>query len=550
MNITVPLRFEGQYNRYIYNVPSPNLYSTQLTRQRSFATRAMYEYEYTKLRNGVSYFVTFTFNDNSVIKLRGSNYCNNSSFRSFLVNKLYKTIERKYNCKVKYFCCGELGEGKGKRGYANNPHFHVIFYLTPTSQDSILPSEQTFFRLIRDYWESEDVTCNPRYYNYGIVSGSKRGTSALTSSDACGYVAKYVTKDKFHYQKLDELRNSVFRILFRFWQNMDKLDMYDFQQCDYDYLLIFHRFGKIQIDSTDSIYKYLLSLFLLFFNLNHSTFSHEINQLYELRDIATNYLKKYLLPKPFLSNGLGLYAMSQVRDWSRPCLPYKTGHGIQYFPIPQYIYRKKFFDVERYQLYNAKYDVIEYRTRYVPNEEHKKLFGNYEFFRTMFNRSFTKFVENFRINQNLSLDSIIEFLYSHKLIPKKPTYLPPQALTSISLSTLFFYYIYKNYYEGTTFTPSFIHINEPSNLEIILDHLHNDYINLKYESKIITSTDSTYLSPIPESFPSDRYFAKYFPSFQIIDYLLTYLSYFINEELVQKNDEWRQIRRNHFVHSD
>ncbi len=42
---------------------------------------------------------------------------------------------RKYGTTFKYFVGAQLGDGKGERGFHNNPHYHVLFFLENANND-------------------------------------------------------------------------------------------------------------------------------------------------------------------------------------------------------------------------------------------------------------------------------------------------------------------------------------------------------------------------------------------------------------------------------
>lgn len=565
MELSYNTRFVSENMRTKVRVPSSKLYTSQLSIQRGYAIRASYEYKNCIAQNGVAYFVTFTFNNNSLLTLgiNGVNYnfCNNTSFRLFLVNYLYKKILRKFHCKFRYFCTGELGEGKGVRGVDNNPHFHVIFYLYPIDSNSVIPCESEFFDIIKEYWQGNHN--NPNNYRYGIVGGSSSGESKLTSDNACLYVAKYSMKD-FCYKTRKNLLSDYCLQMFQYFYDSifsvtevisdinsslpDKSKLKSSQLITYK--PYFHRhLYKLQIIDTPSVDKYLLYLFLTF--INSPSFSSDLTENIDwLVKTATDYLSNYLLPKVLLSQGLGLNALEDVEDWTSPKLPYKTAKGIRFFPIPTYLYRKKFYDVIYYKV-DDNGEMVS-RSHYSINDDYKKLF-TYSVFTDKLTDSVYSIKSHIYPYRYSSASNILDALARlninpfdiHKpLSPVYSEYFKHLTFNDISHHDILLYCVYYFIYYGRNYELTFdLDPSKYLSSDFLLNNFYNDFQKFLHE-------DITF-SPVPVSHGSfsrtDKYFAPYFHKFELINLLLLYHSYFKNDELFKKNDEWRRVRRAHFA---
>lgn len=83
-----------------------------------------------------------------------------------------KRLLRKYNVKLRYFCCGEYG------GKTNRPHFHAIFFFKGSDH------ETTF--LLRGFFRREFLDC--------WTLGSVLDFRDLSGEGAAGYCNKYMAK--------------------------------------------------------------------------------------------------------------------------------------------------------------------------------------------------------------------------------------------------------------------------------------------------------------------------------------------------------------------
>lgn len=542
MDVSFSTYYNNEHLRTKIRVPSPSLMTSQLSRQRGYAMRACYEYKYCKDNNGVAYFATFTYNDSSVINLslNGFNYgnfCNNKSFRLFLVNYLYKKVQRLYNCRFTYFCTGELGEGKGKRGYANNPHFHVIFYLYPIDSNSLLPTEAEFFTLLRDYWQGKDISDKQRY-RYGIVSGSKGRSSVINSDDAIQYVSKYVTKDDNYFSKSCKLRQYIVDYFLQLHFTSD-----DLFYRELDFLPHFHKYWrKCSIIDISTLNLYLQQVF---FNFYDDTDTSSID---DVTDIAFKYLSNYLLPKTLLSQGLGLYGNTFVTDWHNPKLPYKTGHGIVNFPIPLYLYRKQFYEVEYFKV-TDRYLIVLNRTHYKPNQFYIDIKKDELTFTKNFVSFCSHLYNDIRCFLNVPLSNLVDFLNTRGVFVEEFQQFKNLrffGIKDIKLSDIYVFHGYYSLFFGRDITPYFVDFDNISNSNL-LSYFYN--YHCKFLDSLANSYRQDFKLPAHVCNKTLEFFSPYALKFSLINLILTYKQYFKNDDIYKKNSEWRKIRRSHFYNS-
>lgn len=268
--------------------------------------------------------------------------------RSLLTGGFNKYLLRNYGSVLRYFVSGELGDGKGVRGYHNNPHYHILFYLYPTSAfpdkefidaSGYTPISPIVFRsLVRKYWQGFDQDIDGKRdfrtsCKYGIV---KEGLYCGLIQDYHGlfYCAKYVCKDvtlKMYESKLD----SHLRIRFGKYRYSSK-SVIDFLSSYPQYLKDLMSSGFF--DDVSSIgFDDLLSYMKSEYNKFCDEHIHECvkSGLSDFRNRHSNKVR--------LSNGVGDYGLDFIDSNSLISIPSKK--GFKKIPISQYYFRKKYTDV-------------------------------------------------------------------------------------------------------------------------------------------------------------------------------------------------------------
>lgn len=235
-----------------------------------------------------------TYNDKACPCYLGRNCFDYEDLRDLFTGGFRKQLLRKYGCTFKYFVGAELGDGKGKRGLFNNPHYHILFFVVSACDDRfpyVQISPEDFRHLVRLYWQGfdEDLVGWHSYKSakYGIArEGDNCGL--VTDFRACVYCAKYCVKDV-------GLRN--------FEAEVSKV---------------------------------------LRFNLSSQYSGDEL----ELKvKEGLNYYRNRYTNKVRISHGVGDYALDFISDKFEPRIqiPYKSGFKNR--PIGMYYYRKLFTDV-------------------------------------------------------------------------------------------------------------------------------------------------------------------------------------------------------------
>lgn len=186
--------FDPSRTKLVNEILNPVMFHSKRMKIENYENRLYFEFLNTQKKNGSTFFYTLTYNDKSVPKYDGHNVFNYDDLRDLLNGAFVKMLLRKYHCHMKYFVGSELGEGAGKRGYANNPHYHCLFFVVPEFGYDVI-SPEDFKGLIEDYWQGfREGHGNYRDAKYGIACpGDDLGF--VKSFQACYYCAKYVSKD-------------------------------------------------------------------------------------------------------------------------------------------------------------------------------------------------------------------------------------------------------------------------------------------------------------------------------------------------------------------
>lgn len=532
----IPLRtfIDSPNRRTCVNVPNNN-YLTALSRQRGFQMRLHYEYEYCKLCNGKCYFITLTYNDNALLRLFGENWCNNDSFRQLMINKVYKSLLRRYNCSCRYFCAGELGEGKGSRGVGNNPHFHCLFFVYLNAPKPLkriyknsqrvnvvdnqhigrIPNANEFMAIVSDYWRGN--VANPQDAPFGICSYSK-GNPEILGDGAFNYVVKYCIKDSCYKDKYNILLDKVRSYLTTMfdWSSKSFFDKYELK----DVLRDFSDSFKFKFDNALSITCYLDCVVTYLMDRGYVL---SLGLLSFICKVTCMRLSKHLLPVVHISNGLGLYGIDFVSDWTNPKLPLKTSKGLLKMPIPLYFYRKKFCNTI-YYVRNGRKNV-----RYIKNKFFEDTFNHFEVFKQRILRSYNNLLIQISPNVSLSNDTIYRFLSSIGVT----YYRTPCSISDLSRSDLLHFVVYNSVYFGRIANISISYFSSPLYIAF-WDFLRFQQSDKEYSISNVPFTDYV---------PFNSVFSDLIPQFQCIYNFLLYLNYFKDNDKVQKCNTWRLIHR-------
>ncbi|WGL30951.1 replication initiator protein [Dipodfec virus UOA04_Rod_567] len=327
--------------------------------RNSIFQRAYYEYLHCVEQHGVCYFLTFTYDDAHlptfvphgdlllgdpstsfsfglpcIDSFDRSPFIDFDDFRYFLNSSGFsKALLRNFGFRFTYLCIPEFGEGKGKRGLDNNPHYHILFYLYPVDS-SVSITDECFLNLCSKYWRN------------GFVSYSKKAGPRVTSFKACKYCSKYITKYSSSAPLLARFYDHAFVFLFRsvFVSCPELMDyMYDFFVRSSESRLVSMFPSALALKCSFSHYLYALGvlyhdfpcLFDLFFSECLSRFGSYFNAA------RSEYLRRFKV-RAAMSHHFGDYGVKFVdKTHNTISVPYKN--GFKSFPICGYYYRKLYY---------------------------------------------------------------------------------------------------------------------------------------------------------------------------------------------------------------
>ena len=341
-------------------VSSPFSYNFRQQKIEGYETRLYYQFLWCRDNNGQTFFYTLTYNDKSIPKYYGTNCFDYEDLRDLLTGGLRKILLRKYGTRFKYFIGAELGDGKGSRGFHNNPHYHILFFLEPANDPrypykKISPLE--FRHLIRNYWQGFDESTDGwKSYGQAKYGIAREGDNYGLVSDfrACMYVAKYVSKDSALKAKENSIRSNLWKRLderFKndntFWSDFFKHLREQFpdslELSDHDFIL--SRFPSSPAIPESIGYKPYCDMFLSRFHLWDLLLKYKV-QTYEpyIQEEILLYRNRYC-NKARISQGTGLYALEFIKNPEDPRIPIPSKNGFKNRPLCLYYYRKLFCDV-------------------------------------------------------------------------------------------------------------------------------------------------------------------------------------------------------------
>lgn len=275
---------------------SSRSYRFHTIKKEGYESRLYWQYRFCEDNNGQVFFYTLTYADKNIPKYLGHNCFDYEDLRYLLNGGFVKFLLRNYGTSLKYFVGAELGDGKGNRGFENNPHYHILFFLTPSDKSKvsyrkISPIE--FRTLIRRYWQGfdEDIDGFHDYKDckYGICKEGSENLGLVTDFRACMYCAKYCVKDtglkNFEYV----IRGTLYKKYYEQFRNQDTAN-----QCVED----------------------------------------------DLRLYRNRYCNKCRI-----SQGVGDYALQFIDDKLNPYIKIPSKDGFKDRSISLYYYRKLFNDV-------------------------------------------------------------------------------------------------------------------------------------------------------------------------------------------------------------
>lgn len=317
------------HSKRSFRLKSPTLLSVQKNRQLGYYVRCMYHHQYVESQGGFTLFYTLTYNNKSLPKF-GNVPCFNYNDLRYLLNKsgFDKKLQRVYGYTLQYLITCELGDGKGVRGMAGNPHYHCLFFLIPkreAGKNYLTLDAKVFRRLIRNYWCGN--SSDPNEYRYGIcMPGDNDGV--VNSHKAIYYVCKYVLKNIAYYQLYFNLKSEAINRIFARLSTMRSA-----QNVFRRYLQKNPRYINYYSRDIPDVAAFLERMY---------------ERLYK-KDIRNIYM-----PKVRISQGVGLSALDSLNSDGDTINIVRKGI-IEAVRIPMYLYRKLYYDVVKDAKGNRKY---------------------------------------------------------------------------------------------------------------------------------------------------------------------------------------------------
>lgn len=387
VNPLKPLSFRNRTKYFIPDkdktkviVASPDSYSFKCTKQDGYEARLYWQFEYCKSVNGQTFYYTLTYNDAHIPQYFGLNCFDYEDLRYLLTGGFRKMLLRKYGTIFKYFIGAELGDGKGKRGMANNPHYHVLFFLEP-DPDCKFPylkiSSEDFRHLVKMYWQGFDEN-DTGYQDYrtALFGIAKEGDNVglVTDMRACCYCAKYVCKDLTLKQHEDKVERSL-RLKFK-RQLIDNYELYEgfyrgfiydryntplnsdktrFALSDVQLSEMLVPNFSVQMETKDGDTFHSSELLIPYVkeiikvhSLWHYFADYRRSVIDDLVRFGLNEYRNRYCNKCRISQGVGDYALKELRTMNNPLVkvPDKED-GFKYRPLSMYYYRKLFTQVVR-----------------------------------------------------------------------------------------------------------------------------------------------------------------------------------------------------------
>lgn len=385
------------YNNKTYNiVPDTDSWQFESAKRLSYSQRLYWEYKYIKSCGGQAFFYTFTYNNKSLphfeCDILGEHDevihrkfpCFNYAHIRLLTNGIIsKVLRRKYGSQLRYFVACERGEGKGFRGKGMNPHYHVIFFISPLPDNVRKPNDVpyhlispiSFCHLCKCVWQYQSIAGK---YDHLVADykSAKFGhcqpgddLGLITDFDALSYVSKYVVKDT--QQTFDDrcVREHYVRYFKKLGYTYHSLYSY------YHYLrftgAVIDRKHFLQISGLEKYFFFRSSTGRNRHTVGRKLYSWfefcSLNCPFEFSDFLAgfkDYFDRLYLPEISLrsyrvycnqfgskvrcSKSLGIYGLQFVNDFkSNPHFTLDKSKEVVNQPICLYYYRKLYMNVVR-----------------------------------------------------------------------------------------------------------------------------------------------------------------------------------------------------------
>lgn len=418
---------------------SQESYRARQQKIEGYENRIYWEYRWCNDNSGTTYFYTLTYNENAMPKYLGENCFDYEDLRYLLNGGFKKKLLRNYGTNFKYFVGAELGDGKGSRGMANNPHYHVLFFTYPdetyTKFSPISPKD--FRNLVKTYWQGFDET-RDGYHDYrdakfGIAKeGDNEGV--VTDFRACMYCAKYVCKDVSLRKREKRIREYVREQYINlgdddatkeaFWNDVlqprlnPKNADGEYEMTNSEVFAEYAYLSSIWTDATTPA-EMVTEMCLECADVKQWYIEYVNSLVKEQERLTINEYRNRYCNKCRVSQGLGDYALQFIDDVLNPRIKVPSKKGYKGRPIGMYYYRKLFCNVVKddnnQNVYVLNQKGIEYKLAHLP-EQLEKLSSLTECNVKVLTRElYDKMVKsNVNTDVNFSYDTYMEMLNNNK----------------------------------------------------------------------------------------------------------------------------------------
>ncbi|QCS36077.1 replication initiator protein [Capybara microvirus Cap1_SP_118] len=457
---------------------SGNRFSRSAIKRSDLTIRMYYEYLRTSSLNGLSLFVTLTYNDEHLPRFLGHPVHNHDDIRR--ITNLIKVRCKRQKIGFSYVIVPEFGEGglthyyRGKRGYGHNPHYHCVFHFTPLGgEGEFLPDYIYFQKLIAHYWQGNinntlrKETDLKRYkqFKFGIVNFG-RNNGIVYGPQAFQYLSKYVVKDYTVNSRYCIIAKSINEYCNNYIDELKSISGQDRYNALYDITCPNHELSMSQF----------------------------LNYLYqEKHDYLHLQLRRYL-PIVHTSHGYGDYALQFIDNDDMITLPCES----EKIHISGYLYRKRYYDIIK-QEYNGVKQYVYKLSEQGIKQKLNNLQKNIEFKHNQLTQCITEYYNN---------QEFRDFVYS-------------KSRKSLDITKNLYKYLYKAsiFINVYAFRPC-IFLDRPLDIE-------KDYLCFLYEdSSKVTLFDSVNTSYLQHEFFKD------IPLMRILHVYYNYLDF-----VIQKNEK-------------
>lgn len=334
-------RIQGDKSHF--DLPCPSNFDVRKQRQSAYYIRNYYEYKSTVDAGGFVTFYTFTFNDKSIKRINGRNVLDNAAINWLLRDSGLRKAVARLGFKFKYFIAPEYGEGKGYRGYGNNPHYHGIFYFLPVdfSGYTVTSAARLVTRVFRQFWQGNPHQASrkndAKNFRFGKLDVSKKG-ALVEDFKAIRYASKYVVKDATCFKNINHIKSYYRKVAIPRY-----LLLYDFR---HDHVIFKWLCKKSGYNANEilNLPRHQLRNFLMSDITFLSYFDDLIENVWKHNTSFKKTISKNHYPKVFISKGFGIAALDHMTSDYKIKVP-DIKKGWVFLELPLYLKRKLFYDV-------------------------------------------------------------------------------------------------------------------------------------------------------------------------------------------------------------